>query len=217
MAAVADGQTAAVVPNTAAATSGTAARERSLIARPSWKVCVPIRKLWTLTPSRRRPGEPIAGLPREYEGGGTGRPPRCPRPPPPPDHPYWGRGSQIRHAGDEVSGSPRLRWGHGREGGEQVRGDVRDRHHEPAGPASSLAAARAIRPRRGRRRDHRADLLRCYQLDAGQRERQPPRPPFDRRADAARVRRLRAARAAHAVPAQRVGGFRCGPYLDQPD
>ena len=43
-----------------------------------------------------------------------------------------------------------------------------------------------------------------------------PRPPRDRPAGAARVRRLRAARAAHAVPARRVGGFRGGPHLDQP-
>ena len=118
---------------------------------------------------QRHPGEPIAGLPRRYEAGGAGRPPRCRRPPLPRTTPYWGMGSQIRRAGDEVSGSPRLRWGHGREGGEQVRGDVRDRHHEPAGSASSLAAARAIQPGRGRRRDHRADLLRRHQLDADQR------------------------------------------------
>ena len=133
-----------------------------------------------------------------------------------PDHPYWGMGSQIRRAGDEVSGSPCLRWGHGREGGEQVREDVRDRHHEPAGSASSLAAARAIRPGRGRRRDHRADLLRCHQLDAEQRERRPPWPSCDRRAGPARVRCQRAARAAHAVPAQRVGGFRGGRHLYEP-
>ena len=165
---------------------------------------------------QRHPGEPIADLHRRYEAGGAGRPPRCRRPPPPRTTPTGVWGSQIRRAGDEVSGSPRLRWGHGREGGEQVRGDVRDRHHEPAGPASSLAAARAIRPRRGRRRDHRADLLRHHQLDADQRERQPPRPPRRRPASAARVRRLRAARAAHTVPAQRVGVFRGGPHLDQP-
>ena len=38
----------------------------------------------------------------------------------------------------------------------------------------------------------------------------------DRPAGAARVRPLRAARAAHTVPAQRVGVFRGGPHLDQP-
>ena len=145
-----------------------------------------------------------------------GCPARCRRPRPHRTTPTGVWGSQIRRAGDEVSGSPRLRWGHGREGGEQVRGHVRDRYHEPAGAASSLAAARAIRPRRGRRRDHRADLLRRHQLDADQRERQPSRPPRRRPAGAARVRRVRAARAAHTVPARRVGVFRGGPHLDQP-
>ena len=83
----------------------------------------------------------------------------------------------------------------------------------PPAPRPALAAARAIRPGRGRRRDHRADLLRRHQLDADQRERQPPWPPRDRRAGAARVRRQRAARAAHTVPARRVGAFRGGHHL----
>ena len=56
------------------------------------------------------PGEPIAGLPVGMRPVARAAPRRARVPPPGrPGHPYWGMGSQIRRAGDEVPGSARLR------------------------------------------------------------------------------------------------------------
>src|SRR5512132_2620867 len=57
------------------------------------------RKLGTCRRSRRRPAEPIWGLPRRY--GGVSRK-RYPGPPPAAGHPYLGMPSQIRRWGHET-------------------------------------------------------------------------------------------------------------------
>src|ERR1700759_876212 len=96
----------------------------------------PVRKLRTPMRSRRRPGEPIAGLPRGDETGGAGPPLAVPpaatgRPTPTGvgGRRYAGRGTRFR-------GQRAYADEHGTERRAQVRGYVRDRHHDAGDPTA---------------------------------------------------------------------------------